>query len=198
MNRATGRLFSMGLIVAWVAALGGIMMLPNVIAMSDAGDFLIRNTVRLALIYWAIAVAHAATLQRRLDRLAWTLGCIAYLIHVSMAFEFAHHWSHTAAFEHVRQAGGFGEGIYINYFFTIAWSADAAWRWIDSAGHEARPQWMRTTIHGFMLFVIVNGAIIFESGLIRWIGSVALLGLACLFWHRMRSGRQDHSQIKEG
>src|SRR5262245_11026588 len=78
----------------WLAALGAILVAPYAFDVGNRGEFLIRNTVRLALLYWAAA---AAMIIRGAStaRLTWTLSCIAYLVHVAMAFEYAHHWSHA-------------------------------------------------------------------------------------------------------
>ena len=175
------------LVAAWAVCLGFILALPHVVAISDRGDFLIRNTVRLSLLYWAVA-AVLMLIAHHGSRLAWMLASIAYLIHVGLAFEHAHHWSHAAAFEHVKQVGGFGEGIFVNYFFTLLWAVDAAWWWIDRNSYEKRPRWIGWSIHGFMIFMIVNGTIVFESGPIRWIAVLILIGLGVLTWRQSRSG----------
>lgn len=196
VNAMAVRLIPVYLIAAWTVVLGGIVVLPNVVALDDRGDFLIRNTVRLALLYWAIAVS--LMLGPRFAsgwtaRLAWTLGCMAYLVHVGLAFEYAHHWSHAKAFAHVKQAGGVGAGIFASYFFTILWTLDAAWWWIDRTSYQRRPRWLGCSIHGFMVFMIANGAVVFENGPIRWIGAAVLLGLGGLFWRRMDAYRQAAS-----
>ena len=209
MNETASRQFSTLLFATWAMCLGCVLVLPYVISLNDPGNFLIRNSVRLALLYWAIAVAlsgyrsnpnptHSKDEQNRPRctsgsgcRVAWTLACIAYLIHVGMAFEHAHHWSHATAFDHVKQASGFGEGIFVSYLFTLIWTLDAAWWWIDHVHYENRANWLVRTIHGFMLFIIVNGTIIFENGPIRWIGAAILLGLGWLFWNRIRSVRRS-------
>jgi hypothetical protein len=197
MTTSVIRPFPALLVFVWATCLVGILLLPQSIVPDDDGDVLIRNTVRLALAFWTIAVALMLTEPRFAPasdaRLAWTLACGAYLIHVGVAFECAHRWSHFAAFEHVKEVGGLGEGIYVNYFFTLLWTADAIWWWVDSNGYRNRPRWLGWAIHGFMVFMIVNGVVIFENGPIRWIGGAVLLGLAWLFWNRMERGRQAAS-----
>jgi hypothetical protein len=187
MKATAVRLFPVVLVAAWAIALVVVLALPDSIALDDRGDLLIRGTVRLALLYWTIAVALMlrSNSNQRTARLAWTLACAAYLVHVGMAFEYAHNWSHAAAFAHVKQAGGFGEGIFVNYFFTLLWTADAVWWYLDRRGYENRPRWLGWAIHGFMVFMIANGVIIFENGAIRWLGVVVLLGLGWLFWRRI-------------
>jgi hypothetical protein len=179
MDRATGRPFRAAIILICVFLLGGVLAAPSAIALKQPGDFLIRNTVRISLLYWALAVV----LMTRRDpsaRLAWTLACAAYLVHVATAFEHAHHWSHAEAFQHVKKAGGYGEGIFVSYLFTLIWTADVGWWWLAPESRECRARWMEWAMHGFMIFVIVNATVIFESGPIRWISAATFAALA--FW----------------
>lgn len=187
MKTGTNRVFLAGLSLFWWVAL--IYITSAQYPISDKGDFPIRATIDLALLYWAIAVGVNLS-QKSGDnssrfapaRLLWTLACGAYLVHVAVAFEYAHHWSHAEAFEHVRQASGFGEGIFVSYFFTLLWTVDVIWWWIDRVCYERRPRWLNIAIHGFMVFIIINATIIFESGPIRWIGIAVLIGLGGLLW----------------
>ena len=36
-------------------------------------------------------------------------------------------------------------------------------------------------VHGFMLFIIVNGLVVFKSGLLRWISAAVFGGLLALW-----------------
>lgn len=181
MKSPVPRLFPGLLAAVWLLGFGTLLLTSSRIPIDGRGDFLIRNTVRIALVYWALAAAFIlAGIRSGTARLCWTLGFVAYAVHVAVAFEYAHHWSHAEAFEHVRQAGGFGEGIFASYFFTLLWLIDVIWWWLDRAGYESRPRLLAWVIHGFMLFMIVNGAIIFENGPIRWVSLAILGGLACL------------------
>jgi hypothetical protein len=169
------------LIAPWALILAGILVAPDFVPLSDRSDFLIRNTVRLALVYWAIAVALMIRSLSSTARLAWTLGCTAYLVHVAMAFEYAHHWSHREAFRHVEAVSGYGEGIFVSYLFTLVWVADVLWWWTDAKGYRQRPRWIGWAVHGFMVFVIVNATVVFEIGPTRWVGAAVLLALlVCL------------------
>src|SRR5947209_20449843 len=88
------------LIVSWALSLGAVLLAPRLVPLADPGDFLIRNTVRVALAYWAVAAWLLIRSTSATARLAWTLACVAYLVHVAMAFEHAHGWSHAAACRH--------------------------------------------------------------------------------------------------
>ena len=72
---------------------------------------------------------------------------------------------------------GVGEGIYVSYLFTLLWAADVAWWWLQPGRYTNRAAWIDRSLHGFMLFIVLNGMVVFETGAIRWAG---LLGLAVL------------------
>src|SRR5262245_50603664 len=100
----------------WLLLLVSILFIPSLKDSPTRGDDLIRNTIRLALLYYAIALtqllrSQAADWQKflgkiRLARLCWTLAWLTYLIHLAMAFHFAHHWSHTEAMRHTEEVSG--------------------------------------------------------------------------------------------
>jgi len=175
---------------------GGASLCVVVVALSnsfaaDPGDALTRNTIRLSLAWYAAALFlmmrlspadwRAATLLGRLARWCWTWGVICFLVHLAMAFQYFHHWSHAHAFEHTRQVSGVGEGIYFSYLFTLLWLADAAWWRLAPSSYAARPAWLGRALHAFMLFIVFNGTIIYESGPIRWTSAVAFALLAIIW-----------------
>lgn len=155
-----------------------------------AGEILTRWTVRLALILfaaslaWRLAGPHwkPAPWPRRL----WTAACGLYLAHVVCAFGFMHDWSHLAALtqtaRRTEQLTGWkwGGGLYFNYLFTIVWTIDAAWWWLHPATYRAAglAHWL---IYAFMLFMAVNGAIVFAEGPTRYVGLAIGCGLAVLW-----------------
>lgn len=100
----------------------------------------------------------------------------------------------------------FGDGIYFSYLFLVLWVLDVSWLWLSfclrtsvangkprgspaspaTAGATAVPQvlnWQwetpgwRVLVHVFLLFIAVNGAIVFEAGPTRWAGIAACLAL---------------------
>jgi hypothetical protein len=99
-----------------------------------------------------------------------------------MAFHYYHQWSHAHAFEHTRHVAGAGEGLYVSYLFTGVWSADVAAWWLRPVGYLARPRVIDGALHGFMLIVVFNSMVEFESGVVRWLGVAmfAFLGSLCL------------------
>jgi hypothetical protein len=174
------------LALAGVALLFGVLLLTHVCA-GDVGDLATRNTVRLSLAWYFAALCQMLRLdpddspRGRLARWCWTWALVCFYVHLGMAFHYFHQWSHAHALEHTRQVSGVGEGIFVSYLFALLWGADAAIWWADPAGHQARSPWIGRCLHGFMLFIVFNGTIVYESGLIRWAGVLMFLALAAVF-----------------
>jgi hypothetical protein len=104
------------------------------------------------------------------------------VVHVLVAYALAFGWSHTAALAHTQARSGFGPGIYLSHAFTLGWCADVVWWWNWPTHYAHRPVWIGRGLHGFMLFLIVNGAIVYETGPIRYVAAFALLALAAWAW----------------
>jgi len=172
------------LALVWAALLGLVLLLPA----GPRGENAVRNSVRLALLYYGIALGvQLRGGPCRLARLTWTLAWAAYAVHVVLAFHYFHGWSHADAVEHVRAVGGIGEGIYLSHLFGLLWTIDVAWWWLAPGSHAARPLWLTIELHGFMLFMVFNATVVFEPGLGRWLGVALFLVLAWLW--RTRPGR---------
>jgi hypothetical protein len=174
--------------------LGAALVLPFASKSPTLDDDLTRYTVRVSLLYYAAAVC--LLLIRRSDdvtlwqsaRLYWTLGWIAYLVHLYVAFKFYHRGSHADAVEHTQEVTGFGPGIYVSHLFTLVWTLDVARWWLFPAAYAHRARWVTALLHGFMAFIVFNATIIYETGLIRWAG-VAMFGVfAVLLARRRRVG----------
>ena len=209
------RSISIGLNLAAVVlglALLGATLALSVAFGSDVGDSLTRNTVRLSLAWYAAAVCLMLFLRPGdwaagtaisvtgwpargwVARWCWTWGLICFLVHLAMAFHYFHHWSHAHAFERTRQVARVGEGIYVSYLFTLLWSADVLYWWLRPDRYASRSPGIDRSLHAFMLFIVLNGMVVFESGPIRWAG---LLGLAVLAvaWRVARVGRRSRRTV---
>ena len=171
---------------------GGLILLVTVIGLSaaladDVGETLTRNTVRLSLAWYAAALCLMMRLrpgdwraESRLGSLArwcWAWAVICFLVHLAVAFHYYHHWSHADAFDHTRRVSGSGEGIYASYLFTCLWLADAVWWWSRPKQYATRSAWIDRALHAFMLFIVFNGMVVFESGPIRWAGMLMFVAL---------------------
>jgi hypothetical protein len=177
---------------AIMLAVGSLLTAVVVIAAAgtaaDAGESLTRNTVRVSLGWYfasLMLMIRMGTGDRtgttpigRLARWCWTWGAVWFLVHVGFAFHFYHHWSHAEAFERTRQISGVGEGLYVSYLFGLVWAADGAAWWLAPARYAARSHWIDRVLHFFMLFMVFNGMVVFESGPIRVAGIAMFVALA--------------------
>ena len=183
----------------WLLLLSATIASPYLTASKSLADDLTRYTVRLALVYYAIAATMmllltredwtAATLAGRTARWCWTLAWGTYLVHLYMAFARYHHWSHADAVAHTQEVSGFGAGIWMSHLFTIVWSVDVASWWVKSERHAARSSWIDRFLHGFMCFIIFNATVIYEQGPIRWAGIILFTELAAVWLYRLRAAR---------
>ncbi len=173
---------------ALLLLLPAVLVWPFLSSTASPGDDRIRNTIRLSLAYYALALNAMLWLRRSewreggLARAWWTLAWLAYVTHVAMAFHYYHGWSHAHAVEHVREVSGAGEGLFVSYFFTLVWTADVLSWWLWPGGYAHRPPWVGWTLHGFMLFIVFNGTVVYEEGPIRWAGAAGFAELAVMAW----------------
>ncbi len=158
----------------------------------DVVDVLLFGSIWLSLAAWTAAectrlASRQAAGHERTARRLWTVGVVLAWLHVALAFHFRHDWSHAKALaETARQSEEllgfrFGEGVYVNYAFLVVWAADGLWWWWRPASFYARPAVLDGAIRVFLLFVFVNGAIVFAQGAVRAFGILAVLALG-LAW----------------
>jgi len=160
----------------------------------NIGELLTSWTIWLALAgyFSGLAGLLLCRLQPNLQsvtRLVWTVACVFYLGHVVSAFQFYHEWSHQAAvFETARQTRevvgeAVGSGIYMTYLFTLIWVLDVTWWWLKgNSGYFKRTKTISLSIHLFLFFIVFNGTIVFEGGLLRWLSMMGFTLLVILWW----------------
>ena len=130
-----------------------------------------------------------AKTNRRLSGI-WLIGAILALCHSIGALFAFHHGSHTEAFESTAQQTQelmgfrFGAGLYVNYVFVAVWLCDALLRQITPIRYASFPKAYHYSINAFLLFIAVNGAIVFKSGWVRGIGIFLVCILMALAWRR--------------
>jgi hypothetical protein len=142
-------------------------------------EVLTRLTIQAALAayFLALALPKPNALAKRL----WALGALLSWLHIAAAMIYVHHGSHAEAVEETARrtealfGWRFGGGVYFNYVFAALWTADALWWWLAPAAYQHRPRWVAWTIHGYLLFIVINGAIVFASGPTRWLSLAALV-----------------------
>src|SRR3954447_18841787 len=108
----------------------------------------IFTTAYLSLTGWALANWGRQQQLWRWARWAWSLGCLAILGHLLLAFHLLHHWDQGIAYDAVarqtyEQVGvDWGGGLYINYAFCSLWILDAGYWWLAPARYQKRSPWL--------------------------------------------------------
>jgi hypothetical protein len=184
------------MVAAWAVLLAGVLAAPSLLPSANPGDDLTRNTVRLALAYYAAAAALmlrlrpgewlAASGRGRLARWCWTLAWAAYLVHLGMALHYYDGWSHARAVERTERATHFGPGIYVSHAFSLFWTLDVLYWWLRPAGYAARPAWVGRLLHGFMALIIFCATVVYEEGFIRRAGLALFALLGAMLLSRLR------------
>jgi Ca2+/Na+ antiporter len=188
------------LIGVWLLLLDGIFVVPWWQNSATPGDELVRNTVRLSLLYYAVATLlmlwlrpaewDASSERGGLARWAWSLALVAYVVHVLLAIKYAHHWSHADAIRHTQERSGFGAGIYVSHFFTVVWTLDVGWWWLRPTDYARRSPWFGWVLHAFMAFIVFCGMVVYETGFIRWAGVVMFVFLGGALAYRVFGERR--------
>lgn len=143
----------------------------------------------VATIAWATGevLMRRSASHDRLARAIWTIGLALALLHVVVAFQFVYDWNHeTAIAATVQQTAdrfglGWRGGIYVNYVFLLIWCADVCWWWIAAASHASRALRIEVARVVLFLFMFVNGAVVFASGVGRLVG-VAAVTVVLIRW----------------
>ena len=124
----------------------------------------------------------------------WMLGACLAMGHSFGALFTFHHGSQAEALESTAQQTEkllgfrFAAGLYVNYLFVLVWMIDATLRLVVPKKYELFPHAYRVAVLGFLIFIAINGAIVFKEGWMRTIGFACVLWLAFLFIRK----RRDH------
>lgn len=151
---------------------------------------------------WSVRLAVACVCLRYLFRLrdpqpiparsecwSWAVGLAFYLAHVALAFHIVHDWSHSAAWQHTAQETARvtginrGEGVWVNYLFTVIWAMDLARIIRANRIRTATSRRVDTVIGGIFLFICVNATAVFGPAHYRPIAVMAGV-LAWIVWYR--------------
>jgi hypothetical protein len=112
------------------------------------------------------------------------------LAHTAAAFHLRHDWSHGAAqadtARQTREMTGldWGGGLFVNYALLLVWTADVLWWWLSPTAFHHRPRSIDLAVRGFLLFMFVNGAIVFVPGPMRVLGALAALVVLAAWYRR--------------
>lgn len=165
-------------------------------------------TIVLASV-WLAVVCMPAGILLRVDparcvvwRGLWTLGAVSFLIHTATAYGLVYDWSQTIALEETRRqtaaATGFdsGAGLYLNLVFAALWTVDATRTWLRPRRTCGQITSVALVTHGFLTFMLFNGAFLFVAGGRRWLGLTVSI-LVFVLWgvalHRHR-GRAENAR----
>ena len=180
--------------VVWVLLLAVCFAVPVIAGSGDPGDAFTRNTARLTVACYGLAVLQmtqmrgderrAVGIRGRTARWCWTLGVVTFFIHVATAYHFIHHWSQEDAIRHTREVSGVGEGVYVSLAFGWLWLLDAVWWQWRPQYYAIRPRWIGDLLHAFLAFIVFNGTVVYEQGPIRWAGAALFLLLGALLLSR--------------
>jgi hypothetical protein len=164
----------------------------------DTGQWLTRGTIWGALTLYVAAEVirfiRRAGASEPLARALNSLGCLAFLAHVACAFHYYHHWSHTAAYaDTARQTNiyfgwDWGGGLYFNYAFLLLWVGQAIHSWATPPT-SSRAGWLAWILRGFVMLMMVNGAVVFAHGPLKWFGLLLCLLLILCWWPRSAGQR---------
>lgn len=164
----------------------------------DSTSALVYGSVWLALLCYPAGAFGFVTTEDKLRRLAkwiWSLGCTAFALHALSAYGLVYQWSNAVALrETAKQTEaltGFnsGLGLYLNFLFAVLWCLDAARWWSNPEAYFRRSNRSLLWFHGFFLFMILNGAVIFVSSPRRWLGLTITLTGAIFLWRALRRPR---------
>ena len=159
----------------------------------------IRGALICMVLFFAMRILNpnlkGSTLE--LAKSFWLTGGLLSLLHAIATMAFYHQFQHAAAYQdtahQTEQAIGvaIGFGIWFNYIFVVIWLMDALWMSGFSKSYFARHRAFNWTIYGFLSFIAFNGAIVFESGPVRWIGILAILTLVVI-WKTCRKHNKEY------
>ena len=145
--------------------------------MSEAGTYL---SIFFAIICWSVALVSVAGTAR----FAWTAGLLLYLTHIVFAFDAFYDCSHDVAIEVTAKETAAvigletGFGLWVNYAFGLILALDVWQQWRAGTRRYA------LAIDWLVIFMIVNGTIIFADGITRLYGAGPVLAVIALRWRR--------------
>ena len=149
-------------------------------------------SIRLALLLFSLGVvARLSGIGNQVSdrgwkavRAMWVIGCLLALLHGLAVFGYLMQWSHQVAIEdtilRTRQllGVGFGGGVYFNYAFWLVWTCDATWWCVWPDRYLRRSRSWDFLVIGYLWFIAFNATVVFEPGVIRWLGLVATVVMA--------------------
>lgn len=171
------------------------------------GELITQVTVWIALAGYAFSViAFLLSGGRRswdsIARILWTVGCLSLVAHVAFAFHYYHEWSYDSAIKETAKQTSevydwyWAGGLYVNFILLALWSADVLWWWRGLERYRNRSFFVSGSLHVFLLFIFFNATVVFESGLLRWLGVFFTISIVLLWLHfAITHARQTREKI---
>ncbi len=122
----------------------------------------------------------------------WWLGCVAYLVHVILAFHSFHDWSHDAAVvftaEETARLTGIrnGQGVWLNYAFAVIWIADCVRLQRCLHQHRETSPGIDAIVAGFFVLMMFSATVVFGPVAYRWLFALLLPLWLALWWQARR------------
>lgn len=138
-------------------------------------------TVAIAIPLWSAAMIWRGGAVKWL----WTIAFGVFCVHIVAAYAEYYEWSHAVAWQRTAEETArlfgieSGFGLIVNYLFLLVLAIDLVRHFTG----KQSPAW-RLSVDGFVILMILNGAVVFGSTLSRWIGGICL---AALVVSRVRS-----------
>jgi hypothetical protein len=175
--------------------------------MSNGGEFFTRFTIWITIALYFVGVvlwslSRNIRSREQAARIVWTVACISLFAHVACAFHVYHQWSHALAYkETARQTAevvgiDWGGGLYINYALMACWVADVVWWWQGHEAYRRRPRVLVAFWQGFLLFMFFNAAVVFRTGVLRYVALFLCCGLCLLWWYSAASHSKRDDDMK--
>ena len=148
------------------------------------GELITRASIWLAMAGWTLAIISRG---KPPAIWIWAASFDLYSLHILFAYGVFYEWSNKIAWNHTAnqtaEAIGVntGIGLAINFVFLAILLTDIVLQW---RGKHC----CRNFIDGLVLFMIVNGAIVFGHGPVRAFGAL-LLGIVAAAWLRHGRGK---------
>ena len=158
-------------------------------AAESASLWLIRMALLLMVVVFSIELRGGNRTDRMTASL-WLAGAVLALGHGIGTVATFHHGSQTLAFESTAQRTEqllgirFGAGLFVNYVFLIVWLVDALMAILLPVRYRRLQRLYVYATDGFLLFIAINGAIVFQTGWSRSIGVISLIFLLMLVIQR--------------
>ncbi len=141
----------------------------------------------IAMAAWTVAMASwYLSKNGKIQNTFWMIGLMAFGVHIWSAFDGFYGWSLDTALDETarltEEVTGWrsGVGLWVNFAFFAALAADFAMRVFREGGVCAK---QNRIVEILVIFMMINGAIVFADGPVRWFGIVLLVGLVAAVWY---------------